>query len=83
MTAAKGPDLAFKQMLRRAGLDPEHDLEIVELSGVQERHVSFGVFAAQALHEGRIDGFWANAMGAETAVTKGIGKIHANTVKRL
>ena len=78
LTAAEGPDLAFKQMLRSAGLDPERDLEIVELPGAQERHVSFGVFAAQALQEGRIDGFWANAMGAETAVTRGIGKTHVD-----
>lgn len=76
LTAAEGPDLAFKQMLRRAGLDPERDLEIVALPGARERHVSFGVFAAQALQEGRIDGFWANAMGAETAITRGTGKIH-------
>ncbi len=76
LTAAEGPDLAFKQMLRAAGLDPDRDLQIVELPGVEERHISFGVFAAQALQEGRIDGFWANAMGAETAVTSGIGKIH-------
>ncbi len=78
LTAAEGPDLAFKQMLRSAGLDPERDLEIVELPGVQERDVSFGVFAARALQEGRIDGFWANAMGAETAVTRGTGKIHVD-----
>ena len=78
LTAAEGPDLAFKQMLRSAGLDPERDLEIVELPGVQERDVSFGVFAAQALLDGRIDGFWANAVGAETAVTSGIGKIHVD-----
>ena len=78
LTAAEGPDLVFKQLLRSAGLDPERDLEIVELPGSKERHVSFGVFAAEALQEGRIDGFWANAMGAETAVTRGIGKIHVD-----
>ena len=78
LTAAEGPDLAFKQMLRGAGLDPERDLEIIELPGALERHVSFGVFAAQALREGRIDGFWANAMGAEIAVNRGIGKIHVD-----
>ena len=78
LTAAEGPDLAFKQMLRSAGLDPECDLEIVELPGVHERHVSFGVFAAQALQEGIIDGFWANAMGAETAIAQGTGKIHVD-----
>ena len=78
LTAAEGPDLAFKQMLRSAGLDPERDLQIVELPGAKQRHVSFGVFAAEALAHGRIDGFWANAMGAETAVTRGIGKIHVD-----
>ena len=77
-TAAEGPDLAFRQMLRSGGLDPDRDLEIVELPGAKERHVSFGVFAAQALEEGKIDGFWSNAMGAETAVTGGVGKIHVD-----
>lgn len=78
LTAAEGPDLVFKQLLRGAGLDPQRDLEIVELPGAQERHVSFGVFAAEALGEGKIDGFWSNAMGAETAVSRGIGKIHVD-----
>ena len=48
------------------------------MPGAKERHVSFGVFAAQALEEGKVDGFWANAMGAETAVTRGVGKIHVD-----
>lgn len=78
LTAAEGPDLAFKQVLRSGGLDPDRDVEIVELSGSKERHVSFGVFAAEALQQGKIDGFWANAMGAETAVSRGIGKIHVD-----
>ena len=78
LTAAEGPDLAFRQLLRSAGLEPDRDVEIVELPGARERHVSFGVFAAQALEEGRMDGFWSNAMGAETAVTRGVGKIHVD-----
>ena len=78
LTAAEGPDLVFKRLLRAGGLDPERDLEIVALPGAHERHVSFGVFAAQALEAGKIDGFWANAMGAETAVSRGIGKIHVD-----
>jgi NitT/TauT family transport system substrate-binding protein len=78
LTAAEGPDLAFRQMLRSGGLDPDRDVEIVELPGAKERDVSFGVFAAEGLRDGRIDGFWANAMGAETAVTGGIGKIHVD-----
>ena len=78
LTAAEGPDLVFKQLLRSAGLDPERDLEIIELPGAKARDVSFGVFAAEALQDGKIDGFWSNAMGAETAVSRGIGKIHVD-----
>ena len=37
--------------------------------------MSFGVHAAQALEEGVIDGFWANAMGAEVAVRSGVGSV--------
>ena len=75
LTAAEGPDLAFKQLLREAGLDPDRDLEIAELPGATARDVSFGLFAARALEAGQIDGFWANAMGSEVAVRRGVGKI--------
>jgi ABC-type nitrate/sulfonate/bicarbonate transport system substrate-binding protein len=75
LTAAHGPDLALKQMLRAAGINPDRDLEIVDLPGAKARDVSFGVFAARALEARQIDGFWANAMGAESAVSRGVGKI--------
>ena len=78
LTAAEGPDLAFKYMLRGGGLDPEKDIKLINLPGSKERDVSFGVFAANALNEGIIDGYWSNAMGAETAVSRGIGKIHVD-----
>ena len=75
LTAAHGPDLALRQMLIGAGIDPKRDVQIVDLPGAQSRDVSFGIFAARALEAGEIDGFWANAMGAETAVSRGAGKI--------
>lgn len=75
LTAAQGPDLALKQMLCGAGIDPARDLQLIDLAGAKARDVSFGVFAARALEAGEIDGFWANAMGAETAVSRGAGKI--------
>ena len=75
LTAAEGPDLALRRMLTEAGIDPDRDLQIVELAGAKARDVSFGVFAARALEAGEIDGFWANAMGSETAVSRGVGKI--------
>ena len=75
LSAAEGPDLALKRMLSGAGIDPARDLQIVELPGANSRDVSFGVFAARALEAGQVDGFWANAMGAEIAVSRGTGKI--------
>lgn len=75
LTAAEGPDLALRQMLFEAQIDPDRDLQIVELPGAKARDVSFGVFAARALEAGKIDGFWANAMGGETAVSRGAGKV--------
>jgi ABC-type nitrate/sulfonate/bicarbonate transport system substrate-binding protein len=75
LTAAEGPDLALRQMLIGAKIDPDRDLQIVELPSAKARDVSFGVFAARALEAGQIDGFWANAMGSETAVRRGVGKI--------
>ena len=75
VTAAEGPDLVFKQLLIAAKIDPDRDLQIIQLPGANSRDVSFGVFAARALEAGQVDGFWANAMGAETAVSRGIGKI--------
>jgi ABC-type nitrate/sulfonate/bicarbonate transport system substrate-binding protein len=75
LTAAEGPDLALRQMLIGAKIDPDRDLQIIELPGAKARDVSFGVFAARALGAGEIDGFWANAMGAETAVSRGVGKV--------
>lgn len=75
LTAAPGPDLALKRMLLDCKIDPGCDVQIVELPGARARDVSFGVFAARALEAGQIDGFWANAMGSETAVRRGVGKI--------
>jgi NitT/TauT family transport system substrate-binding protein len=75
LTAAEGPDLALRQMLIGARIDPDRDLELIELPGARARDVSFGVFAAGALERGLIDGFWANAMGAELAVSRGVGKV--------
>ena len=37
--------------------------------------VNFGLTAAEALAAGKIDGFWANGMATELAVTSGVGTI--------
>jgi ABC-type nitrate/sulfonate/bicarbonate transport system substrate-binding protein len=68
-------DLGLKHLLAEAGIDPERDVRIVGVDGMMEPGVSFGVAAARALEKGTIDGFWANAMGAETAVRSGVGNV--------
>ena len=74
--AAPGPDVAFRQLLAEVGVDPVRDgVTLAPVPGSEDAGVSFGVHAAQALEEGIIDGFWANAMGAEVAVRSGIGSV--------
>jgi ABC-type nitrate/sulfonate/bicarbonate transport system substrate-binding protein len=74
--AAPGPVDGLKQMLKVAGIDPERDLQIGPVPGFTVgQAASFGLLAAKALEEGKIDGFWANGMGAEVAVKGGIGTL--------
>ena len=73
--AAPGPDAALRRLLAEAGVDPEADVSLAPVPGSGDAGVSFGIHAAQALRDGTIDGFWANAMGAEVAVQSGIGKV--------
>lgn len=74
--AAPGVDLGLAQLLRDSGIDPDADeVRIGPVPGLGEGSVSFGVNAARALREGRIDGFWANSMGAEVAVREGTGQV--------
>ena len=74
--AAPGPDAALRALLTEAGIDPERDgVALGPVPGSGEPGVSFGVHAAQALRERIVDGFWANAMGAEVSVRSGIGTV--------
>jgi NitT/TauT family transport system substrate-binding protein len=73
--AAPGPVDGLKRMLTDVGMDPERDVKIGPVPGSTTAGVSFGVSAAKALEEGKLDGFWANGMGAEVAVRNGIGTL--------
>ncbi len=74
--AAPGPDAILRRMLAEAGVHPEADgVALAPVPGSGDAGVSFGVHAARALEAGIIDGFWANAMGAEVAVRSGIGRV--------
>ena len=74
--AAPFVELGLKRMLREAGIDIEADkVKVAPVPGAIQPGVSFGVTAAQALADGKIDAFWANGMGAEIAVQQGVGKV--------
>ena len=74
--AAPLVDQGLKQLLIDAGLDLERDgVRIVPVPGENAPGASTGVVAARALEDGKLDGFWANALGAENAVRRGVGKV--------
>jgi NitT/TauT family transport system substrate-binding protein len=77
--AAPGPDAALRRLLVDAGIDPSRDgVRIGPVPGMDAPDASFGVLAAEALEAGHLDGFWANALGSETAVRRGVGQILAD-----
>jgi ABC-type nitrate/sulfonate/bicarbonate transport system substrate-binding protein len=72
--AAPGVDVSLKRLLIDAGIDPEkNNVQIVPIPGAAGPNVSFGLSAAKALKEGKLDGFWANGMGCEVALRRGVG----------
>lgn len=73
--AAPWVELGLRQLLKETGIDPDKDVKIAPVPGTIAPGVSFGVTAAKALEEGKIDAFWANGMGAEVAVTRGVGTV--------
>lgn len=70
--AAPGPVDGLKQMLKRAGIT---DVQVGPVPGAIGDKASFGLMAARALQEGKLDGFWANGMGMEVAVREGFGAV--------
>jgi ABC-type nitrate/sulfonate/bicarbonate transport system substrate-binding protein len=72
--AAPGVNLSLQRMLVEVGIDPEKTgVQIMPIPGAAGPNVSFGLSAAKALEEGTLDGFWANGMGCEVAVRRGVG----------
>ena len=74
--AAPWVEMGLRGLLTAAGLDPRRDdIRIGPVPGATGSSVNFGLTAAQALENGAIDGFWANGMATEIAVTSGVGTI--------
>ena len=74
--AAPWVEMGLRALLSAAGIGIDRDeVRIVPVPGSQGAGVNFGVTAARALAERRIDGFWANGMGTEVAVREGAGTV--------
>ncbi|MGC1411296.1 MAG: ABC transporter substrate-binding protein [Acetobacteraceae bacterium] len=74
--AAPWVEMGLRRLLAAAGLDPQNDhIEIGPVPGASGSSVNFGLTAAEALAAGKIDGFWANGMATELAVTTSVGAI--------
>ncbi len=74
--AAPWVEMGLRALLANAGIDLVRDaVKIAPVPGAQGAGVNFGVTAARALEERKIDGFWANGMGAEVAVRRGVGAV--------
>lgn len=74
--AAPWVEMGLRRLLIASGLDPARDrIEIAPVPGATGSTINFGLTAAEALADGKIDGFWANGMATEIAVTSGTGTI--------
>lgn len=81
--AAPWVEMGLRRLLIEAGIDPAHDdVAIAPVPGASGASVNFGLTAAKALEDGKIDGFWANGMGTEVAVRRGFGTVVLDVRRR-
>jgi NitT/TauT family transport system substrate-binding protein len=74
--AAPWVEMGLRRLLAEAGIDLQRDgVTIAPVPGALGASVNFGVTAAKALEDGKIDGFWANGVGTEVAVRRGVGTV--------
>jgi NitT/TauT family transport system substrate-binding protein len=74
--AAPWVEMGLRRLLTEAGLDPAtNEIAIAPVPGATGTTTNFGLTAAKALEDRKIDGFWANGMATEIAVTSGTGSI--------
>src|SRR5207244_4599940 len=74
--AAPWVEMGLRRLLIESGIDVARDgVTIAPVPGATGTVVNFGLTAAKALEDGKIDGFWANGMGTEVAVRRGVGSV--------
>src|ERR1700720_4151449 len=70
--AAPWVEMGLRRLLTTAGLAPaRNNIAIEPVPGASGTTTNFGLTAAQALAEGKTDGFSANGMATQIAVTTG------------
>jgi ABC-type nitrate/sulfonate/bicarbonate transport system substrate-binding protein len=74
-----GPDRVFRYLLCEAGIDIDNDRVEMVPPPANNPGISFGVTAARALGEGKIDGLWSNVLGCELAIHQGGGAVVVDT----
>jgi len=79
IAADRGPDLVFRYLLSRSGIDTQRDQVEIGPLPTDDPNISFGVAAARALADGKVDGLWANALGCELATQLGAGSVIIDT----
>src|SRR5437588_5748191 len=71
--AAPWVEMGLRRLLIAGGIDLARDgVRIAPVPGAAGAGVNFGLTAARALEERKIDGFWANGMGTEVAARRGV-----------
>jgi len=74
--AAPWVEMGLRRLLAEAGIDLVRDnVTIAPVPGAVGAGINFGLTAAKALEDRKIDGFWANGMGTEVAVRRGVGTV--------
>jgi NitT/TauT family transport system substrate-binding protein len=74
--AAPWVNTGLRGLLTAGGIDLARDkVNIAPVPGILGTVPNFGVMASKALSDGKIDGFWANGMGAEVATRGGYGVV--------
>ncbi|MFZ2067510.1 MAG: ABC transporter substrate-binding protein [Xanthobacteraceae bacterium] len=77
--AAPWVNTGLRGLLSAGGIDLQRDkVTIAPVPGILSTVPNFGVMAARAVQDGKLDGFWANGMGAEVAVREGFGTLVAD-----
>src|SRR5258708_1860730 len=74
--AAPWVELGLRRLLMEAGIHLSRDrVDVASVPNPPGIGVNFGLNAARALEARQIDAFWANGMGAEVALSRGVGTV--------